>query len=165
MQSQATGGFSKALSLPFELLVQTSLSPQSEMPAKRSHFIQFHQVSMQSCKSVPGWHRGSRRIIGATAPPPTPSRGEQTGAAAEQVQKAANVKPMKEKSFFSLFFFLFFCPLMKRTVTPEVSQPFSFGLQPQISCQESPLKQNRSYGREGHVLQPTWTTLESLKEL
>lgn len=52
-------GASKALSLSFELLVQTSLSPQRETHSKT---VAVHLIPVESrCdKLVPGWHRGSR---------------------------------------------------------------------------------------------------------
>lgn len=52
-------GASKAPSLPFELLVQTSLSPQREAPSKT---VVVHPIPAESQrdKLVPGWHRGSR---------------------------------------------------------------------------------------------------------
>lgn len=52
-------GASKALSLPFELLVQTSLSPQRETQSKT---LVVHPIATEpGCnKLVPGWLRGSR---------------------------------------------------------------------------------------------------------
>lgn len=58
-RSPTPWGASKALCLPFELLVQTSLSSQRETLSKT---LVVHPLAIESgCnKLVPGWHRGSR---------------------------------------------------------------------------------------------------------
>lgn len=125
-------GASKALFLPFELLFKQASALKAKSRAKLLHFIQF-PLSLDAEPSIgPRLAQGIRANKRSCWPPCLVVYGQQM-LPSERKKQQTSIQRKK------IFLLPFFCLLTKRTVTPEVSQPFFLGLWPQIPCLELPL--------------------------